>query len=114
MKPFELSLACKGEPLVTRNGKKVSQFHYFDAPNSEYQIYAVIEGEIYSFTKNGKFHDDDLRYGFDLFMSDPLPKKYTINIYQGDKEPFCGLLCEEKNNEVNTNYPLIKTILVKI
>lgn len=73
MKPFDLEKALAGEPVVTRHGQPVTQVTKFDA-NSGYCIAAVVDGEIETFSLDGKFRiEDTSRY--DLFMATKTVKK---------------------------------------
>lgn len=86
MKPFNLQEALEGKPLVTRDGKKVLDFHYFECSNltSDYPIIAFIEGQIYlnSYTNNGlsvRHRVSDT----DLFMYEaPEEKAYMVAVYE--------------------------------
>lgn len=82
MKPFELELALAGDPVVTRQGKKIIEIHYFKNRRERPVLYLVEPNNQYLFgaTKEGKngHHEDH-----DLFMA-PKTKKYYINIF-GDR-----------------------------
>lgn len=75
MKPFCLAKAKAGEPLVTRDGRAVTDFHHFPTCNSYYQCMAVIDGERFSHTTNGHEYRDASESPRDLFMA---PKKRTL------------------------------------
>jgi inorganic pyrophosphatase len=79
MKPFNLEEAISGKPLITRNGRKVLKFHYFDLEGMDECIVAVIEGfkSIYVFHKNGRYFKDEEDIN-DLCMAEP---ETWINVY---------------------------------
>jgi hypothetical protein len=79
MKKFNLEEALAGAPVVTRDGREVSQLTLFDCL-SVYRLYGVVGGLVMEWTKEGRH---DIRYDKhqrDLFMK---PKKVErwINIY---------------------------------
>jgi hypothetical protein len=82
MKPFNLKEAIDGKPLITRGGKKVLKFHYFDIEEIDESIVAVIEGckGLNVFHKNGRYfkHEEDIN---DLFMAGP---GKWVNIYYNE------------------------------
>jgi hypothetical protein len=57
MKPFDLTAAINGAKLVTRDGRDVTEFHYFKTctAEDEYPVGAVIDGKLLCFKKNGSF-----------------------------------------------------------
>jgi hypothetical protein len=69
MKPFSKIEAISGKPVVTRNGRKVTQIKEFEL-EGPYQIAAVVEGEgdITTFTDDGVFDLGLLHSSYDLFM----------------------------------------------
>lgn len=83
MKPFNLQEALEGKPIVTRDGRKIIECHYFKYINkSLFPIYAIFEGEssTRTFTING-----ECNYGsessHDLFMYEE-PRTYFVNVYK--------------------------------
>lgn len=79
MKPFDLEKALAGEPVVTRDGREVTQVTKFDLIDDVYMIHAVIYGDLESFTLNGEYSKGK-ESELDLFMA---PKKLSgfINVY---------------------------------
>ena len=79
-KPFDLKLALEGKPVITRDGKEVTQLILFNDTDANYPLLAVIDNKIKSFTKDGL---SNLSYSTcnDLFMA---PDKVTkwVNIYK--------------------------------
>lgn len=56
MKPFNLERALAGDPVVTRDGRKVTQLMMFDASALAKPVAGVIHGVcdvVFSWTKNG-------------------------------------------------------------
>lgn len=81
MKPFNLKKALAGAPVVTRDGREVTQLvHFIDAPHSTYTIHGVVSNTIEEWTDEGVFctYDDDCE--LDLFMAS---KKVWVNLYAG-------------------------------
>ncbi len=82
MKPFNLNEALAGHPVVTRDGRKVTQLHLFDV-SSSYCLCGVVDGEIRSFTKKG-YHSllkSKDASDYDLFM-DSINLEKWINVYK--------------------------------
>lgn len=78
MKEFNLEAALRGEKVVTRDGLEVTDIHWFNNCTSKYNLYGVIHGGLWSFTKDGKATHAGSTY--DLFMA---PKQVTMwmNVY---------------------------------
>lgn len=70
MQPFDLSRALAGDPVITRDGRKVNEIHYFKTCNTAYCIVAIIDNQYYEFTKTGKFTIFQEPHDIDLFMDD--------------------------------------------
>lgn len=69
MKPFDLDKAIAGHPLVTRDGREVTEFHYFKTAIPEYgeRVMAVVDGDVFTYIDNGKYiNGEDLPE--DLFL----------------------------------------------
>ena len=83
-KPFNLEAAIAGEPVETRAGNKVTEFHYFATDKGDYPITAVISGKKCGYTKEGSFFTDGACDKRDLVMT---PKKrqvwHCVCMYQG-------------------------------
>lgn len=72
MKPFNLERALKGAPVITRDGREVTQLHLFDAEGADYPLYGVIKDKtcgpfIEYFTEYGVWRRSG-ESGIDLFM----------------------------------------------
>jgi hypothetical protein len=78
MKPFNLNKALLGEPVVTRDGDKVTEIHNFSTRHGEMTVFAIIEGGFLTFNKNGKHYSEISDSDFDLFMAEP---ETWINVY---------------------------------
>lgn len=84
--PFDLERALKGDKLITRSGRSVSQFHMFDAPKTTWSIHVVIDEEVNCFRSNGKFMSEiseHIDHPYDLFMAPREPEYQTVwvNLY---------------------------------
>ncbi|VBQ81196.1 hypothetical protein [Burkholderia pseudomallei] len=102
MKPFDLEAAKRGEPMITREGRAVTEFHHFTTIEGEYPCVAIIDGESNTYGLNGKYWGNDTEnYNRrDLFMA---PRKHTVyvNVYgkrnDADNGPrSCGFDTEEE------------------
>lgn len=83
MKPFNLQEAIEGKPLVTRDGRKVLNFHYFRDSKAKHTIIALVENELENYLhyySNGTFLKLEESH-YDLFMYEE-PKKYFVNVYK--------------------------------
>lgn len=92
--PFNLEKALAGEPVVTRDGREVSHVMVIKAAwvSRKYPVAAVIvDGKVYSYTEQGRYHTDGKPSRFDLFMK---PKTRIINGFEVPapeaKEPDLG------------------------
>jgi len=91
MKPFDLEKMLSGDPVITRNGKKIIEFAIFKNTN-RFPVQGLIEGDsenAHAWTKTGRYiinHEHDL----DLFMA-PKIKNYWMNLYRvhGDENEPC-------------------------
>jgi hypothetical protein len=81
MKPFDKAAALCGEPVVTRDGKRVINLVEFPVVEDNYTLYGVVDGTIESWTAAGAYYDstkprsvpDSYR---DLFMAPTTVKGY--------------------------------------
>jgi hypothetical protein len=82
LKPFNLQDALAGKPVVTRQGKKVTQLHLFNT-NTEQPLLGIIEGDkdIYTWNKDGIYFSHKDTSAFDLFMA-PEKKSIWVNLYE--------------------------------
>lgn len=77
LKPFDLEKALDGGQVVTRGGKEVTQITLFEC-DSRYPLCAVLDGYIYSFTKDG-LNSTHERSVNDLFMKQ---KTHIVNGFE--------------------------------
>ena len=68
MEPFNLERALAGEPVVTRDGREVTEIHFFETCTKGYAVIAIIEGDKFGFTNNGYYLDNSTEHRLDLFM----------------------------------------------
>jgi hypothetical protein len=82
MKPFNLERALAGEPVITRNGKKVTELYLFKNAKIIQPLYGTIEDDedVFSWTTNG-IYNPTKNTSFDLFMA-PESKFLWINLWQ--------------------------------
>lgn len=119
MRPFNLEEAIQGKPLVTRDGRKILDFHYFKDVKELYPIIAVVDGEssIRSYTEIGRCFRSETESKTDLLMYEE-PKTYYANVYRYSDEMILtsnGILSKEamiKQGENRKNY--VKTIEITI
>jgi hypothetical protein len=79
MKPFNLEKALAGEPVVTRDGKPVTNLTLFPI-KYEFPLYGVVEGDIRTYTKCGhRIADATSQTDGDLFMA-PVKREGWVNI----------------------------------
>ena len=105
LKPFDLEAALRGEPVVTRDEKPVTQVTKFNT-NSHYPIVAVIDKKLEFFTENGHYHPDGKTNSSDLFMAIEIVKKEGwINLYQSDCETLSAITshCHKTKEEAKKN-----------
>lgn len=77
MKPFDLELALAGCPVVTRDGREVTQITLFKIPCDP--VVGVVDGMLITWPKSGEYQTSE-KSVLDLFMA---PKKRTVwvNVY---------------------------------
>jgi hypothetical protein len=80
MKPFNLQKALAGEPVVTRDGQKIIEIHYFKYVKTKFPLVVHIENNssVDHYTINGKWTEDFENEELDLFMAEP---EAWINVY---------------------------------
>ena len=76
IKPFNLEDALAGKPVVTRGGKRVTDFAYFPTYAYRQKFYAVVDGDLYAYSDDGSYHTDYKESSVDLFMEVETVKKY--------------------------------------
>jgi|GEM_PF-1386944 len=124
MKPFDLEKALAGHPLVTRDGRKVLDFHYFKVMTKYiFPIYAAIESigndpYFSQFRIDGSALRNEEESSLDLFL-DSTKKTYWVNVYESEiKTIFIGKVFdnEKECSESSWAHDLkkIKTISFEI
>jgi len=113
MKQFNLEKALAGEPVVTRDGKKVTQLTLFETDNI-YPLRGVIDRAVCDFTTGGIFDVDLEDHKFNLFMVDE-KKSVWVNVYKNDfsDEFVLGIqhkTLERATNNISGDEDYIKTI----
>src|ERR1700761_2820040 len=87
LREFNLEEAVKGAPLVTRDGRKVTEFKYFETHVTGNCI-AVIDGLMYDYDMNGKAIGNAI--SFDLFLAPRIIERWQ-NVYlypESSNRPF--------------------------
>jgi hypothetical protein len=115
MKQFNLEKALAGEPVVTRNGKKVTQLTLLDV-KSKYSLIGVIDESFETFTDEGVYDVDRVATDTDLFMETKVIKGY-VNVYEhvSDNRLVTSYVYEsmdiaKQNISVMSQYTYLKTI----
>jgi len=115
MKEFNLERALAGYPVITRDGRAVTQLHKFDAADSSYQLIGVIGELIFDFTIDG-YSSIGREVSHDLFMA---PNKVTLYLNFGlgfNDYPVCvGTFdtADRANKQVNSEI-ILRAIPVKV
>lgn len=83
MKPFDLEAAKRGEPMMTRDRRKVIHFHHIETDDSRLCCVVQVAGQHGAgwIPKNGRY-DDAVDGPDDLLM---VPKKRTVYVQIFDK-----------------------------
>jgi hypothetical protein len=109
MKPFNLEVALKGHPVVTRDGREVTDIHHFKDPlvDIRYTLYAQVQGRVEKFTKKGHFYYSERESDYDLFLKDcdwqPEPEEGDVVLVRDtDEEEWQEriLLYKTRNNHL--------------
>jgi len=107
MKPFNLEKALAGEPVVTRDGRKINDLHFFHTLTRDCKLYGVINNSINAWTHEGKWLSTGVEQPEDLFMAEP---EKWINVYYSEEreQAWCGGVYEyekeAKENSKKANY----------
>ena len=116
LEKFNLERALAGEPVITRDGKEVTQLVKFDAPEANYALRGVIDGEIKSWTTDGRFATFSENSPKDLFMK-PKENAIWVNVYKrrdGTLSVGIGSFCSEPDakSEGVGLYNYLKTVKI--
>lgn len=68
MKPFNLEAALRGEKVVTRDGREVSQLTKFDVEDCNRPVVGVVDDSIYKWSPKGEWSLAMELSDLDLFM----------------------------------------------
>ena len=80
MKAFNLEEALVGKPVVTRDGRKVTELYLFKTANSNYPLRVCIDKDIKDYTDRGTYYAKDTTSEHDLFMEVPIIESW-VNVY---------------------------------
>lgn len=81
MKPFNLERALAGDPVCTRDRRKVLQLFYADKAMDHSQVLAVLDSKIVNcYFKNGSYYENGEECANDLFMAEKPKKKLWIAV----------------------------------
>lgn len=95
-KPFNLTQALAGHTVVNGSGDAVEHLAYFPNAVSPYKIFAMVvvsgEGNVESYTEDGKYSTSPIPSPSDLFMLVPDPPPATkptsgtiyVNVWRND------------------------------
>ena len=83
LKPFNLEAALKGEKVVTRDGREVTDIAHLPSSMLGYTVVGVLDGNITAFTEKGEFCPKTHYLDNDLFMA-PKERVVWANLYKGD------------------------------
>ena len=116
MKPFNLDEALAGKPVITRDGKQVTQLTLFEIEGN-FPLKGVVDKGFATWTTKGFFHDTQQNHPYNLFMASE-KKSIWINIYENKSHMWSsyGYNSLEEANEANkvviniTDSVYIKTI----
>ena len=77
MKPFDLGAALWGEPVVTRDGRRVLQVVHLSQAHESCRVVAVVESEesIFPYQEDGRYLTSDNTSRTDLLMP---PRTFTL------------------------------------
>jgi len=80
MKPFNLEKALAGEPVVTRDGRKIIDLYHFKDVKTKFSLVVLIENNssVDHYTTKGTWTEDFENQELDLFMAEP---ETWINVY---------------------------------
>lgn len=81
LKPFDLERALAGEPVISRNGRKITEIFHFKTAQANYSVRVVMDGILYDLTVNGNFDFSGKESENDLFMA-PVKREEWVNVYQ--------------------------------
>lgn len=107
-KKFDLERALAGDPVITREGHKVSKLVFFEVIKGQ-SVFALINGVVRAFWRDGSWCGD-VDADFDLFMA-PVKREVFINLYRAS----CGgfkIVFKDEDLCPETDPGFIKTIKI--
>jgi hypothetical protein len=119
--PFDLEKALAGDPVVTRDGREVTEIHYFKTAR-ECKIIAVINGNLRDFYED-VFRLQMTKTDYDLFMKQKESNKLWFNLYsnvENDHVFFIGKGYESKELAIQNSKIIsesnvyLKTVCVEV
>lgn len=111
MKPFNLEEALAGKPVITRDGREVTQLTKFDTNYEKYTLYGVVNNIILRWANDGIFCLNEINKA-DLFMKSQ-KRSIWVNVYDNGKEIWLGCSYDTKEGALINSYGdsvYIKTI----
>jgi len=115
MKKFNLFEALEGKPVITKNGKKVTQITKFNNVKTlPYCICGVVEGSLESWSIEGKYHHSH-ESQLDIYMAEE-SKTIWINVWKHVKDGSLSASIHSRkdkcDNEIDEllSHTLVKTI----
>lgn len=85
MKPFDLEAALRGDKVVTRDGREVTEIYHFKTSSQRYPVRAVVAGGLSAYTVHGRLISNSDSAG-DLFMA-PKERTVWVNVWTSDSLP---------------------------
>ncbi len=99
---FDLEKALAGDKVVTRDGREVTQLHYFKGVDVGREcIYGFLDGDVREYFDGGVYNVESNENANDLFMA---PKQLSgfVNVYNNGRTGFindtrkdCNETCRE-------------------
>jgi hypothetical protein len=83
MKPFNLEKFLAGEPAITRDGRKVTDFHYFKERVVEYKLVCLLSSYLFKFYRSDGKTSESSQSEYDLFMEEKEVDLW-VNVYCND------------------------------
>jgi hypothetical protein len=81
MEKFNLERALAGDPVITRNGKEVTQLAKFNIQRDKQCLIGVLNHELERWTVDGNYFLSETESEQDLFMK-PKENAIWINVYK--------------------------------
>ena len=104
MKPFNLQDALSGKPVQTRDGRKVTELHYFKDAYDCCKVVTLISNNVLTHYPNGSFKNED-NHNLDLFMAEQEQEPRCVvikglHVYDCDNEQHANEVAKEMNGIV--------------